>query len=117
MAWAPSSGWTPWAASDPGTTTVRPAVLPTPTFTLHSGTGQRGLGGVVRVGVKPGQYGWGGQPIEKAAQVFVQETGLDGARDDLRRLEDAGASVVTFILHTEHGPGWVRRLGDTLGLG
>jgi alkanesulfonate monooxygenase SsuD/methylene tetrahydromethanopterin reductase-like flavin-dependent oxidoreductase (luciferase family) len=57
------------------------------------------------------------QPIEKAAQVFVQETGLDGAREDLRRLEDAGASAVTFILHHEHGPGWVRRLGDTLGLG
>jgi alkanesulfonate monooxygenase SsuD/methylene tetrahydromethanopterin reductase-like flavin-dependent oxidoreductase (luciferase family) len=57
------------------------------------------------------------QPIEKAAQVFVQETGLQGARDVLRRLEDAGASAVTFVLYTERGPEWVRRLGDALGLG
>jgi alkanesulfonate monooxygenase SsuD/methylene tetrahydromethanopterin reductase-like flavin-dependent oxidoreductase (luciferase family) len=57
------------------------------------------------------------RPIEKAAQVFVQETGLDVARDALRRLEDAGASTVTFILHHEHGPAWVHRLADALGLG
>jgi alkanesulfonate monooxygenase SsuD/methylene tetrahydromethanopterin reductase-like flavin-dependent oxidoreductase (luciferase family) len=56
------------------------------------------------------------RPIEKAAQVFVQDVGLEGARDVLRRLEDAGASSVTFILHHEHGPGWVRRLGETLRL-
>ncbi len=56
------------------------------------------------------------RPIQKAAQVFVQDVGLNGARDTLRRLEDAGASAVTFILHGEHGPSWVRRLGDTLGL-
>ena len=57
------------------------------------------------------------QPIQKAAQVFVAEAGLPGARDVLRRLQDAGASAVTFILHTERGPAWVRRLGDALGLG
>jgi alkanesulfonate monooxygenase SsuD/methylene tetrahydromethanopterin reductase-like flavin-dependent oxidoreductase (luciferase family) len=51
------------------------------------------------------------QPIEKAAQVFLEETGLDGASDALRRFEDAGASSVTFILHNEHGTEWVRRLG------
>jgi alkanesulfonate monooxygenase SsuD/methylene tetrahydromethanopterin reductase-like flavin-dependent oxidoreductase (luciferase family) len=57
------------------------------------------------------------RPIEKAAQVFVRETGLDVARDVLRCLEDAGATTVTFILHTDRGPGWVRRLADALGLG
>ena len=57
-----------------------------------------------------------GRPLEKAAQVFVQETGLAGARDTLRRLDDAGASTVTFILHAEHGPHWVRRLADALQL-
>lgn len=55
--------------------------------------------------------------IEKAAQVFVSETGWSGARDMLRRLADAGASAVTFILHSERGPDQVRRLGDALGLG
>jgi alkanesulfonate monooxygenase SsuD/methylene tetrahydromethanopterin reductase-like flavin-dependent oxidoreductase (luciferase family) len=58
-----------------------------------------------------------GRPIEKAAQVFLQDVGLAGARDIHRRLADAGASTVTFILHAEHGPGWVRRLADALRLG
>jgi alkanesulfonate monooxygenase SsuD/methylene tetrahydromethanopterin reductase-like flavin-dependent oxidoreductase (luciferase family) len=56
------------------------------------------------------------EPIEKAAQVFLADVGLDGAREVLDRLEDAGATAVTFILHEERGPSWVHRLGDALGL-
>lgn len=57
------------------------------------------------------------RPLEKVAQVFVQETGLNGARDALLRLEHADASAVTFILHYERGPRWVHRLGEALRLG
>ena len=57
------------------------------------------------------------RPVQKVAQVFLQEAGLERARDVLRRLQDAGASAVTFILHAEHGPGWVRRLAEALELG
>jgi alkanesulfonate monooxygenase SsuD/methylene tetrahydromethanopterin reductase-like flavin-dependent oxidoreductase (luciferase family) len=57
------------------------------------------------------------RPIGKAAQVFLSQVGLAGSRDVLHRLEDAGASAVTFILHQERGAGWVRRLADALGLG
>jgi alkanesulfonate monooxygenase SsuD/methylene tetrahydromethanopterin reductase-like flavin-dependent oxidoreductase (luciferase family) len=55
--------------------------------------------------------------LEKVAQVFIQECGLNGAQDVLRRLEDAGATAVTFILHEERGPEWVHRLAQALKLG
>lgn len=56
------------------------------------------------------------RPLGKADQVFLAEVGLARARESIDRFAAAGASTVTFILHTERGPDAVRRLGEALRL-
>jgi alkanesulfonate monooxygenase SsuD/methylene tetrahydromethanopterin reductase-like flavin-dependent oxidoreductase (luciferase family) len=50
------------------------------------------------------------RPLRKAAQVFLRDIELSGARRLVARLEAAGAEAVTFVLVEERGPEAVRRL-------
>jgi alkanesulfonate monooxygenase SsuD/methylene tetrahydromethanopterin reductase-like flavin-dependent oxidoreductase (luciferase family) len=54
------------------------------------------------------------RPIGRAAQVFLSETGVDGAAAAAERYADAGADALTFVLHGERGPEFVERLGGAL---
>jgi alkanesulfonate monooxygenase SsuD/methylene tetrahydromethanopterin reductase-like flavin-dependent oxidoreductase (luciferase family) len=55
----------------------------------------------------------GRPPIEKSIQLWA--TTLDGIRERIARLGDAGASTVIFVLDVEQrGPGWVGRLADAV---
>jgi len=47
-------------------------------------------------------------------QVFVREIGLDGAKDALRRLEEAGAETAILVLDRERGADNVRRLAEAV---
>lgn len=53
-------------------------------------------------------------PLALGVQVFLHEVGLESARDLVRRLEDAGAETVTFVLHQERGPEWIMRLAEAV---
>lgn len=50
------------------------------------------------------------RPLRKAAQVFVRDIELDGARQLIVDLEAAGAESATFVLVEERGPDAVRVL-------
>jgi alkanesulfonate monooxygenase SsuD/methylene tetrahydromethanopterin reductase-like flavin-dependent oxidoreductase (luciferase family) len=54
------------------------------------------------------------RPIERATQVFLSETGVDGAAAAAERFADAGADALTFVLHTERGPAAVEQLAAAL---
>jgi alkanesulfonate monooxygenase SsuD/methylene tetrahydromethanopterin reductase-like flavin-dependent oxidoreductase (luciferase family) len=54
------------------------------------------------------------RPIGRQVQVFLRDVGLDPAREHARRLEDAGADTLVFVLDDERGPQWVRRLADAV---
>jgi alkanesulfonate monooxygenase SsuD/methylene tetrahydromethanopterin reductase-like flavin-dependent oxidoreductase (luciferase family) len=52
--------------------------------------------------------------IDRQAQVFVRDIGLDRAREQARRFEEAGADTLVFVLTDERGPEDVRRLADAV---
>ena len=51
-------------------------------------------------------------PVAKACQPFVRDVGLDRAGDVVKRLEDAGADLVVFVLDEERGADWIGRLAE-----
>jgi alkanesulfonate monooxygenase SsuD/methylene tetrahydromethanopterin reductase-like flavin-dependent oxidoreductase (luciferase family) len=53
-------------------------------------------------------------PLGRAAQVFVRDVELAGARQLVAQLEAAGADAVTFILVEERGADAVRALADAV---
>lgn len=52
--------------------------------------------------------------IEAQAQVFLRDAGPAGPRERLRRLEDAGAYTVVFVLDEERGAHHVRGLAQAV---
>jgi alkanesulfonate monooxygenase SsuD/methylene tetrahydromethanopterin reductase-like flavin-dependent oxidoreductase (luciferase family) len=54
------------------------------------------------------------RPLRKAAQVFLRDVGLPGARELVDGLEEAGAEAVTFVLVEERGPQAVRELAHAV---
>jgi alkanesulfonate monooxygenase SsuD/methylene tetrahydromethanopterin reductase-like flavin-dependent oxidoreductase (luciferase family) len=52
------------------------------------------------------------RPLARAAQIFVGQIDRQGARELVRRMEEAGAQMVVFVLHRERGPDEVRRLAE-----
>jgi len=51
-----------------------------------------------------------GRPVGKQVQIWIREVGLDGARDAVRRYEDAGADTLVFVLDEERDPDLIARL-------
>jgi alkanesulfonate monooxygenase SsuD/methylene tetrahydromethanopterin reductase-like flavin-dependent oxidoreductase (luciferase family) len=51
-----------------------------------------------------------GRRIERQVQIRLREVGLEGARDALRRYEDAGAETIVFVLDEERDPDLIARL-------
>jgi hypothetical protein len=51
-----------------------------------------------------------GRPVGKQVQIWIREVGLEGARDAVRRYEDAGADTLVFVLDEERNPDLIARL-------